>query len=254
MELMYLVAGIGGLLMLTVFANNMAEIAEKKARDKKMKILRLQRRIDELSDYLEELKSFNLPKPVIDMILNEILVRFEMIQDIDPRFHGIQELLDESKEQIETTSNQPPQEEQQVESELMLQTKLAIVRHVIQYLQEVPLLSKHIELEAHEYIEMLITLRYEKINQFYFRQSQLALEENKFVEANKHIKYISNAILNSGFKNERLDEIVEQANTMEQEIEARKSEYEAEQKRLREERLAREEAERLAAEAKDEGY
>jgi hypothetical protein len=246
METLYLIVGIGGLLLVTVFINGIAEIAEQRAREKKMKVLRLKRRIDELSDFLNELKDFNLPKPVIDLLLNEILARFEEIELIDPKFNGINQLISDSKEHIDTASNQPPQEEVFIDDEVQLQKKLTSLRHLIQFVQEVPLLSKNSPNVSSEYIDMLATFRYDKINSHYFRLSQRALEENNFIDATNHIKYITNAISLSGHKNERLDEIMEQADFMLKEIDKRKFEYEMEKQRLRAEKKAREEAEKEA--------
>jgi len=246
METLYLIVGIGGLLLVTVFINGIAEIAEQRAREKKMKVLRLKRRIDELSDFLNELKDFNLPKPIIDLLLNEILARFEEIELIDPKFNGINQLISDSKEQIDTASNQPPEEEVFIDDEVQLQKKLTSLRHLIQFVQEVPLLSKNSPKVSSEYIDMLATFRYDKINSHYFRLSQRALEENNFIDAVNHIKYITNAISLSGHKNERLNEIMEQADFMLKEIDKRKFDYEMEKQRLRAEKKAQEEAEKEA--------
>lgn len=251
METLYLIVGIGGLLVVTVFVNGVADIIEQRAREKKMKVLRLKRRIDELSDFLNELKDFNLPKEIIDLILNEILVRFEDIQLIDPRFNGINQLINESRERIDTEANQPPQEEVIIDDEVLLQKKLTCLRHLIQFIQEVPLLSKNSPKAAGEYVDILATFRYDKINAHYFRLSQQALDQNKFADASSHIKYITNAISLSGYQNQRLNEILEQAEFMQKEIDKRKAEYETEKQRLREERKAQEEAEKEAQKKQD---
>jgi len=253
METLYLIVGIGGLLFVTIFVNGIAEMAEQRAREKKMKVLRLKRRVDELSDFLTELKDFNLPKPIIDLILNEILVRFEEIELIDPRFKGINELIDDSKDNIDRASNQPPQEEVFLTDEVLLQQKLTSLRHLIQFLQEVPLLSKNSPNSTTEYVNLVVTFRYDKINEFYFRLSQQVLEQNNFNEAVAHIKYITNAISLSGHKNERLDEIMEQAELMLQEINKRKAEYDQEVQRQREEKKAQEAAEEAAKKEEDDG-
>jgi len=254
METLYLIFGIGGLLLVTVFVNSLAEMAEQRARDKKMKVLRLKRRIDELSEFLDELKDFNLPSPIVELILNEILTRFEDIELIDPKFNGINQLIEESKEHIDTSGNQPPQEEVIINDEVLLQKKLTSIRHLIQFIQEVPLLSKNSPNSVSEYIDILATYRYDKINTHYFRMAQHELEKSNFIDAINHIKYITNAIELSGINNERLSEIVEQADLMLKEIDKRKVEYEAEKVRLREERKAQEEAEKAAQKEKDDGY
>ncbi|MFK5986717.1 MAG: hypothetical protein QM479_15015 [Pseudomonadota bacterium] len=226
MEIWYLVIGIGSLLFVTSFINNIAEAIERKKRKNKMEILRLKRCIDSLSEYMDELKDYNLPKEVIELFQNEIFFRLQRIQSIDETFHGIEDLISASKQQQEENSEQPEEQSNDDDfNEAYFQNKISILRNLTKYLQEIPLRSKQSIEGKLDYHDILMVFRFEKLNRFYTKKAQQALTEEKFSLAKDHINQIIGTIALSGHISPKLSEINEQATMMLEEIEIQKKQY-----------------------------
>ncbi len=96
MEDYLIFAAIGGLILLTLFVNSVAEAWEQKQREKRLKILAIKRGLDNISDLLERLQGCNIGEEIRELLLNEIIARIEMIQRIDRNFHGVEALIEEA--------------------------------------------------------------------------------------------------------------------------------------------------------------
>ncbi|MCU7800482.1 MAG: hypothetical protein KZQ70_10110 [gamma proteobacterium symbiont of Lucinoma myriamae] len=86
MEEYLIFAAIGGLLLLTLFINSVAEAYEQKQREKRIKILRIKQGLDELSELLEAINSCDVSDSIRDLIINEVMARLQAIQTLDRHF------------------------------------------------------------------------------------------------------------------------------------------------------------------------
>ena len=228
MQTWYLIIGIGALLILTSIINSIAESIEQATRERQLKILRFKRSVDNLSDFLSDLNDFDLPEEISKLLQNEIFSRLIQIQNIDSSFHGIDDLIAQSKNKDEDVK-----EEFDINNltESELQIKLTLIRKLTNYLHEIPLIST--ENKVANYHTILMIFRIEKISQFYSKEALLALQNNDFNHAQRYIDHITGAITLSGITNPRLSEINAQAMLLNQEYELRKNQYLQEQDELR---------------------
>ncbi|NOQ79391.1 MAG: hypothetical protein GQ546_08320, partial [Gammaproteobacteria bacterium] len=77
MEEYLIFAAIGGLLLLTLLINSVAEAYEQKQREKRIKILRIKQGLDELSELLEAMNSCDVSDSIRDLIINEVMARLQ---------------------------------------------------------------------------------------------------------------------------------------------------------------------------------
>ncbi|MFK5893071.1 MAG: hypothetical protein QM504_07605 [Pseudomonadota bacterium] len=243
MQTWYLIIGIGTLLIVTITVNNIAEAIERKARERKLKILRLKRNVDNLSEFLDQLVNFDLPKEIQTLLQNEILSRLIKIQIIDRSFHGIADLIAESK-----ISNEESPEEHEIQDvnnilESELQKKLTYMRQLTSYIKELPFLAKESLKSKINYHDIMIVYRFDKLSHFYNKQAQQALQNNDFKLARNHVEQITGSIALSGYSNQRLTEINEQAMLMLEEIKQQSMQFLIKQEALDAEEAAKQEKE-----------
>ncbi len=218
MQTWYLIIGIGTLLLVTTIVNNIAEAVERKAREKKLKILRLKRSVDNLTDFMEQFKNYDIPKEIEVLLQNEIFSRLIEIQTIDKSFNGIADLIAESK--TDNTENIEQQEINDLSnmSEPELQKKLAQLRQLTKYLREIPFLAKESLKSKLDYYDILVIYRFEKLSHFYSKEARQALQNSDYKLEKKNMEQITGAIALSGYSSPRLAEINEQALLMIDEI------------------------------------
>jgi hypothetical protein len=233
MQSWYLIIGIGLLLILTSIINGIAESIERAARERQIKILRYKRSVDNLTDFLSNLSNFDLPEEISKLLQNEILARLMQIQNIDKSFHGIDDLITQSKNQDEDAYNAEENFDINNLTEPEFQTKLAQLRKFTKYINELPLISSENKLTKKDYHTILLVYRFEKISQFYSKEAQLAVQDNDFNHAGRYIDMITGAIAVSGFIHARLSELNSQAITFSEEIDQRGKQYQQEQDELR---------------------
>ncbi len=219
MQTWYLIIGIGTLLIVTTFINNIAEVIEEKNRQKKIKILRLKRGVDDLSDFFDQLKDFKLTKEINDLLQNEIFARLQMIQSLDKSFHGIDDLISVSKEQQHGEDfNQAVEEENHILSETQFQEKISLLRNFTKYIQGLPLKAPESLNSQLDYYDLLVLFRFQMMNQYYSVKAQNALQNQEFKAAREYVNQITGTIALAGHKSTQLTEINEQASIMLKEI------------------------------------
>ena len=225
MQTWYLIIGIGALLLVTTIVNNIAEAVERKSRERKLKVLRLKRSVDNLFNFLEQFKNYDLPKEIQTLLQNEILSRLISIQTIDQSFHGIADLIEESKKSNEETLEQQEINDLSNISEPKLQEKLSQLRQLTAYMQEIPLIAKESLNSKLNYHEILVVYRFEKLSHFYSKEAQQALLDNDYRSARELITKITGAIALSTYSCQRLIEINEQAALMMDEIKQQQEQF-----------------------------
>jgi len=231
MQTWYLIIGIGLLLILTSIINNIAEAIERAAREKRIKILRYKRSVDNLTDFLSDLKDFYLPKEITSLLQSEILARLMKIQNLDNTFHGIDDLIAQSKNKNEDVYSEEETFDISNFTESELKTKLAEIRKLSNYIHEIPLITA--ANKVNDFHTILAVFRFEKISQFYSKEAIQALQINDFNHAERYIDQITGAIALSGIKNQRLSELNAQAMLLSEQYELQKNQYLKEQDEIR---------------------
>lgn len=227
----YLILGIVGLLMITSIISGIAESIEKKNRERKVRVLRFKRSIDEITFELKVLKDFELPIEIDQYLNNEIIARYEKISDIEPEYDASHELIEQAKitqknfeEQGKNETDNPEQSEvNQSEhkkiniekiTELELQNKMSLLRNLAQYIQYLPKLSKENHINAIDFDDVLLSYRFENISKFYTFHAQETIKENRYTAAIEYMEKILAPIRRFQQLNTKLQEIKEQSETM----------------------------------------
>jgi len=190
MQTWYLIIGIGMLLVLTSIVNSIAESIERAARERQIKILRFKRSVDNITDFMSDLSDFDLPDEISKLLQYEILARLIQIQNLDKSFHGIDELIAQSKSRDEDVYKAEENFDINNLTEPEFQTKLALLRKLTNYIHELPLISSENKLTKKEVHSILMIYRFEKISQFYSKEAQIAVKNNDFNHAERFIDMI----------------------------------------------------------------
>ncbi len=153
MEDYLIFAAIGGLILLTLFVNSVAEAWEQKQREKRLKILAIKRGLDNISDLLERLQGCNIGEEIRELLLNEIIARIEMIQRIDRNFHGVEALIEEAGDVQEKNKTPPPPDNYTIKDEKDFNSKIRAIGLLIRQLNTGFWYSKVKPQKLNEYIK-----------------------------------------------------------------------------------------------------
>jgi len=219
MEEYLLFASIGGLLFLTVLMNSVAEAYEIKQREKRILILKIKNSMDELSDLYEQLKPYNIPKAINDLLLNEIVLHLQKIQLIDHKFHGIEALLEQASGKSNAEAPPPEPANTIIKTASEFTQMISALRRLIKLLDSSDWYSRVSSEELKAYVSEVILLRCEKIVRFYTDKANESLKNNQFIQAKEDFSYIINTLKISGIiDNPRVQELIEQAGFMKDNI------------------------------------
>lgn len=230
MDIWQLVIGIGSLLLLTAIINNIAENIERKQRERNIRILRYQRRIDEITDQMALFQQFDLPHTIREFLQNEVMARLEQIQQLDNKFNAAEEILDYAKQHgIENNASEEDYEPTvfdvtQLSEDEFLQ-KIALIRHLSQYIQTLPVLAQSNRDKPMNIQEILTDYRYQKINQYYTHKAQQHLQQENFDLARKAVESILTPISKLPVKTQVIQEIKQQAESFLNDIKNQKLQY-----------------------------
>ncbi len=213
MEEYLIFAAIGGLLLLTLFVNSMAEAYEQKQRQIRIKILRIKRTLDELSELLDAIKSCDVSDTIRDLITNEIMSRLQKIQTLDKHFRGVEALIEEANDE------QKPAEKDKksfyIRNDAEFLTKMVLFRRLIKLFSSNNWYSKTNAKQREQSILDLKLLKCEKIFQFYSDKAVSNSEKGQYMVAKEHYYYIIHALKSSTItSNERVIELIEQTEFM----------------------------------------
>ena len=226
MEEYLLFASIGGLLFLTLLVNSIAEAYEIKQREKRMRILKIKNKLDELSDILEHLKVYAIPPEVNNLLLNEVISRLQLIQSIDRNFHGIDALLEENNHEA------PPPEQALIKTEDEYKNLMMALRQLIKTLNSPDWISRVNGTQLAQFVKDMKLFRCEKIFQYHTDKATNFLKNNKFFQAKEDYFYIITALKSSGLmENPRVEELLEQVEFMKNKVATLMAEHTA-KKRL----------------------
>lgn len=215
----YLVfASIGGLLILTILVNSIAEAYEIRKREKHLKILKIKQSIDEITELLEQLKTFNISHDIVSVLVNEMISRLQLIQKLDSHFRGIKALIDEADHKVKQQAANP-EEQHSLKTEAEFRTLMVFLRRLIMMLDSPLWFSNITTGELKQSITYAKVFRCEKITQFYTDKAAAALENKKYILAKEHYYYITNALKSSGAAiNPRVAELLEQTEFMQSQV------------------------------------
>jgi len=213
MEEYLIFAAIGGLLLLTLFVNSVAEAYEQKQRQIRIKILRIKLSLDELSELLDAIKSCDVSDSIRDLITNEIMSRLQKIQALDRHFRGIEALIKEAGDEQEPAKKD--ENSLHVHNDAEFMKKMVLLRRLIKLFSSNNWYSKSNPKQRQECIFDLKLLRCEKIFQFYSDKAASDSEKGQYMVAREHYYYILHALKSSTITNNaRVIELIEQAEFM----------------------------------------
>lgn len=219
MEEYLIFAAIGGLLLLTLFVNSVAEAYDQKQREKRIKILRIKQGLDELSDLLVRLKDCNIPDEMRNVLLNEIIARLQAIQNIDKNFRGIQALIDEANENAAQEPTVNDQAAFKIKDESDFKRKLVTLRRLIKKLGSTKWYSKVKPEKLQQFIIDAKLLRCEKVFQFYSDKAAAEVAQQNLLLAKESYYYILHSLKSSGIStNPRVVELKEQSDFMMEQV------------------------------------
>lgn len=238
MDSMYTLIGVGILLLSTMFLNAISQEMEYRAQQKRLKILDLQRVIDEISDYLVKLEHLKLPFPIQNFLLNEIIARFLEIKETDEKFPGIEQLIEKANNKFTPKTTENPDEsdsqtaneeaqkevsekksEQNILSEEEIHHELSIIRSLTAYIGQLKI--KHTEDQIFtnaSAMEAMIAFRFDFIYQCYLALAKKHLANEKYVNALDDMHKVKHSIMNSPYKNEAILHIKTLVDEFESEI------------------------------------
>jgi len=217
MEEYLIFAAIGGLLLLTLFINSVAEVYEQKQREKRIKILRIKQGLDELSELLEAINRCDVSDAIRDLIINEVMARLQAIQSLDQHFRGIQALIEEAGGGQEPVKKDKNSFYIKDESDFM--AKMVLLRRLIKLCSSNNWYSKADAKQLQQYVIDLKLLRCEKIFQFYSDKAAADSEKEHYMAAKEHYYYILNALKSSTItSNPRIVELIEQVDFMMEQV------------------------------------
>ncbi len=204
---------IGGLLLLTLFVNSVAEAYEQKQREKRIKILKIKQGLEEISELLDGLKSCNVSDAIRNLLANEIMARLQTIQSLDRHFRGIQVLIDEARADHENSS--PINADLNSKDETGFKKKMIKLGRLIRVLNSHNWYSRVKSEQVKDHIKEIKLLRCEQIFQFYSDKARVETEQEKLMIAKEHYYYILHALKGSGINSHpRIIELTEQADFM----------------------------------------
>ena len=213
MEEYLIFAAIGGLLLLTLLVNSVAEAYEQNQREKRIKILRIKQGLDELSGLLDGLKNCDVSDNIRNLIANEIMSRLQMIQKLDRHFRGIQTLIEEAKAGHESVAQ--ANMTYNINDEAEFKKKLIKLGRLIRILNSNHWYSNVKAEQLKQYSEDIKLLRCEKVFQFYSDMAGEKSEKENYLAAKEHYYYILQALKGSGINSHpRITELLEQTEFM----------------------------------------
>jgi hypothetical protein len=213
MEEYLIFAAIGGLLLLTLLINSVAEAYEQKQREKRIKILRIKQGLDELSELLAAMNSCDVSDSIRDLIINEVMARLQAIQTLDQHFRGIKALIEEASGEQEPVKKDKSRF--YIKDESDFKTKMVLLRRLIKRCSSNNWYSKTNANQLQQYVIDLKLLRCEKIFQFYSDKAAADSEKGQYMVAKEHYYYILHALKNSTITgNARVVELIEQVDFM----------------------------------------
>ena len=213
MEEYLIFAAIGGLLVLTLLVNSVAEAYEQRQREKRIKILKIKQGLDELSDLLEGLKNCDISDNIRNMIANEIMVRLQTIQSLDRHFKGIQALIAEAGTEAKTAA--PPGVNINPNDETEFKKQLIKLGRLIRILNRYHWFSGIKTEQLNQYINDVKLIRCENVFRFYSDMASAELEKERYMIAKEHYYYILHTLKGSGINShQRIIELLEQTEFM----------------------------------------
>ncbi len=226
MENYLIFTAIGGLLLLTLLVNSVAEAYEQRQREKRLKILSIKRGLDNISDLLERLQNCNISKEVKDLLFNEIMARIEAIQRIDRNFRGVQALIEEAGEAQENIKTPPASDNFNIRDETDFKLKMRTLAQLIRLLNTAFWYTKVKPQQLDELIKNLKVLRCEMIFQFYSDKANSNVQKHKYLLAQENYHYVLHALQSSGVADHpRIVELIEQSRFMLKQIASDMSKY-----------------------------
>ncbi|MCU7833860.1 MAG: hypothetical protein KZQ83_01310 [gamma proteobacterium symbiont of Taylorina sp.] len=218
----YLVfASIGGLLFLTLFVNSVAEAYEIRQREKRIKILRIKHSLDDLSDLLEQIKPYAIPNEINELLLNEIIVRLQLIQRIDRHFKGIQALLEEAGQKSVDDNTLPDLTLKIIKTDAEFRKIMVLLRRLIKILDSSDWVAVVSYGQLKQFVSDMKIFRCEKIVQYYTDKASSSVQAKQFIKAKEDYYYVINALRMSGVSSHpRIIELHEQAEFMLQQVSA----------------------------------
>ncbi len=232
METWQLIVGIGVLLFLTAILNSIAESIERRQREKRIRILRLKRRIDEIVEQLERMKPLDIPESIIECLQDEIMARLTEIQKLEPKFHPSEEIIAyvrQHQDDEPATSEAPKTEEEKVNFEQIteeaLQQYILQIKGFSQYLQTLVLIAPENIKKKLNFHDILTGYRFQKIYQFYAYQAQQYLQQEQFDKAAAEVEKILGPLDKLNYNNDELSAIRQQSEQLLQDIRSLKMQH-----------------------------
>jgi hypothetical protein len=206
---------LGGLLLLTLVTASLFKRYQERMAEKRRRIQRLLRGVDQIERLLFQLESCPL-QPEVEMVLREdILRRFRRVREIHPRYKSIDVCITEADEALKQPRlNQEPE----IRDAQHLQKVIASLNEVIGFLQQGRLAEPVKASKLSELVELIATRRAEAVFRFHRRQAEGAVKEGRRHDAIKHYNNIRSYLYENGPTVERVKQWYEETGEMKERL------------------------------------
>lgn len=206
---------LGGLLLLTLVTASLFKRYQERMAEKRRRIQRLLRGVDQIERLLFQLDSCPL-QPEVDKVFREDVVRrFRKVREIHPRYKGIDVAITEAEEALKQPRlNQEPE----IRDAQQLQKVIATLNEVIGFLQQGGLAAPLKASQLSELVELVATRRAEAVYRFHRQQAEGAENEGRPQDAIKHYSNIRSYLYENGPTVERVKQWYEEAGEMKERL------------------------------------
>lgn len=195
MEQTNLFIALGGLLIFTLMLASIVRQYQERMAEKRMRIQRIVRGVDQIVDLLQRVVGCPLPAEIEKLLREDILSRYRAVRQIDRRFLGIEELISAAEQAVGLVREGQNFDIQDKPQLLKITNAMG---EMIGFLQIGMLLRPMTQAKIRAFIELLGTRRSECVYRFHLAKAKEMQEQDQLHGALGHCNSIKTFLTEHG--------------------------------------------------------
>ncbi len=201
MEQISIFITLGGLLIFTLLLASIVRQYQERMAVKRMHIQRIIRGVDQIVDLLQRVADCPIPAEIEKALREDVLSRYLKVKQIDRRFVGIEELINEAEE---ATRSIPGNHGFNIKDKPHLSKITKALDELIGFLQAGRLYQPMAQEKIHSFSELLGTRRSECVYRFHMAKAKEMQEEKRINAALEHCNRIKSLLNEYGPDNSQV--------------------------------------------------
>ena len=206
---------LGGLLILTLMLASLLRRYQERMAEKRLRIQRIIRGVDEIEDLLRQSTGCSLPAEIERVLREDVLARFHLVRKISRRFKGIAALIEGAEQALAQPPGGP---RQRVQDKYQLQQVIKDLGELMDFLRAGRLLQPLPVEQLRRYVEQVGTRRAECVYRFHMEQAVRLRQAGRLHDALTHCNRVRTFVHEYGPANEQVKAWYAEAEVMRKEL------------------------------------